>query len=69
MGHPDVEVGGRRERLDAAHGTRAAPQGRCGGQSARDGVTSDGKTEKGRGAMTKKPRDLDPLETARNQER
>ena len=47
--HHDVEVGGRRERLDTAYGTRTAPQGRRDGQSAHDDdETADGEKDKER---------------------
>ena len=42
MGHSDVEVSGRREGLDTAHGTMTAPQGRCDGQPASDDEAANG---------------------------
>ena len=41
-GCSDVEVGGRREGLDTAYGTRTAPQGGCDDQSASDDEAADG---------------------------
>ena len=46
--HSDVEVGGRRERLDAAYDTRTALQGRCDGHLAQDNeAASGGETTEG----------------------
>ena len=42
VGYSDVEVGGRRKRLDTAHGTRTAPQGRCDHQSPENDEATDG---------------------------
>ena len=59
---PMSKWAGGRERLDTACGTRAAPQAKCDDQSAHDDETGGGKKNKERrGAMTKKPRDLEPL--------
>ena len=56
----DVKVGGRRERLDQAYGTKTRPKRRRDDQSAHDDETGDGEQgREGGGAMLKKPRDLE----------
>ena len=41
IGHSDVEMGGRRGRLDTARGTRTTLRGRCDDQSPEDDETAD----------------------------
>ena len=53
-GYSDVEVGGRRERLDTAYGTRTASQGRCDDQPPEDDEAADGQKEIEAGGAQKK---------------
>ena len=45
MGHSDVEAGGRMEWLDAAHGTKTAPKGRCVDRPPEDDEAADEEKE------------------------
>ena len=70
--HADVELGGRRERLDTAHGTRVGPQGTRDDQSAHDDDTSGGKKNRERRRRndeeTKRPGTLGNREARGGQE-
>ena len=62
VGHPNVEAGRERGRLDRVYGTRSAPPGRSDVPVAHDDEPAEKKTQKREGeGFLKKAMKLDPL--------